>query len=487
MVCLLVLVLYTGNRLMMKRVPNSAFDLGLEQNLGLDTSGNFGFDTVTLGWQGAGGPTIEHATVATIANFTYWLGIFGVNPRSTNFTTLNDPQPSYMTQLYNQSKIPSLSYGYTAGSQYRFDGVFGSLTLGGYDTSKFEPTNVTFPFGGDISRDLLVGVQSITSTNSKTALSQASGSFYAYIDSTIPYMYLPMEVCLAFEEAFGLTWNSTLELYLVNQTLHTQLKEQDASVTFLLAPNSTSPTVNITLPYSAFDLNVSYPIVETSTYYFPLKQAKDETQYTLGRAFLQEAYLITDYQRQNFTVAPCVWSQTATSNIKPILAPGTDISSSKSSKSFPAGAIAGVVIGIVAIIAILGLILWFLRRKKQHRRNAATKAAELEATEKAQREAESTDGPEGKPFISKPYGGELSSESGIHEMHAPFKSSAAEMDSPQITDPNKVGYNEMEGEGDVEYFGKMGRLGTHEMQGDTPIYEMPGSEVHELSDRTSKG
>lgn len=44
-------------------------------------------------------------------------------------------------------------------------GVFGSLTLGGFDAARFVPNNVSFQLAPDISRDLVVGLQSITSTD----------------------------------------------------------------------------------------------------------------------------------------------------------------------------------------------------------------------------------------------------------------------------------------------------------------------------------
>jgi hypothetical protein len=79
--------------------------------------------------------------------------------------------------------------------------------------------------------------------------------------------------------------------------------------------------VNITLPYDAFDLQLSYPYLPNTTYadpskyYFPLRQAANETQYVLGRAFLQEAYLITDYERNNFSIHQAVHNASLLGNI----------------------------------------------------------------------------------------------------------------------------------------------------------------------------
>lgn len=464
-------------------VPNSIFDFELEDNIGLDTQGNAGFDTVTLGWQGSGGPTVDHATVFTIADSKYWLGEFGLNPYPTNFTTLNDPQPSYMTQLKNNNTIASVSYGYTAGNQYRFDKVYGSLTLGGYDANRFTPTNVTFPFGADISRDLLVNIKSITTDDGDTDL-LPDGQIAAFVDSTVSHIYLPRSACTAFEDAFNLTYDSTSGLYLVNSSQHDALTAANPSVTFALSPNTTAggETVDITLPYGAFDLQVSYPMIENQngSHYFPLKRADNDTQYTLGRAFLQEAYLIADYEQQNFTIAPCAWDETNIQNTQLVAMRSinsTAQDSSDNSNGITSGAIAGVAVGIVVAIAILGLILFFLRRRNQ---NSKRRLAELEAKEGGAASKTSHDsGAEGKPFISAPFGGELSgNDSEIHEMNAPYVQQAQEMDSPYKMDPNKAGYSEM---GNGEYFGP-GKGFAHEMEGSRgEVFEMPGSEVQEMA------
>jgi hypothetical protein len=41
-------------------------------------------------------------------------------------------------------------------------------------------------------------------------------------------------------------------------------------------------TVDITLPYNAFDLQADYPLYTNRTNYFPLRRADNDTQYTLG-------------------------------------------------------------------------------------------------------------------------------------------------------------------------------------------------------------
>ncbi|TKA74751.1 hypothetical protein B0A49_02254 [Cryomyces minteri] len=454
-------------------VPNSIFGTSLEVNLGMEINGQFGFDTLTLGWQGDNGPTLEHSIVAGIAADTYWLGLFGLNPRPTNFTTFNNPQVSYMQQLKNTNKIPSVSWSYTAGAPYRFSKVFGSLVLGGYDTSRFATNNLSFPFYEDIQRDLLVTIQSISTTSASdgSTVSLLSAPMTAFIDSTVPYMWLPLDACQKFENAFGLVWNVTKKLYLVNDTLHSTLLARNASVTFTLGTKSTGgPTVDIVLPYGAFDLIAQYPLVANDTRYFPLKRATNDTQYTLGRTFLQEAYLIADYERLNFTVAPCAWHENAVQHIVAIPSVNSTTSPSSNSSpgsSFPAGAIAGVVVGIVVLIALVALVLFCLRRKRAKKR----KAAELEDTSWSR--PNGSDHSDAK-LVPTAVDGELDS-GAVHEMFAPHKQAYHEMHAPYKTDlPAEMG-----GNGSGYFEGNV--PGRTEVEGSTPVFEMPGSEAHEMT------
>ena len=266
---------------------NGTFTIGLETNLDYSGNGDYGYDTIVLGYQGSNGPSLQQQTIAGIATKEFYLGIFGLNPRSTNFSTFNDPVPSYMATLKDKALIPSLSWAYTAGNQYRPGTALGSLTLGGFDSARFATNNVTFPFNQVDDRDLTVNIDKVVMTTSNNSVNLLGSSIAAYVDSTIPYFYLPLDVCQRFEESFGIQWDNDVQAYLVNDTLHESLQAQNATVTFTLG-NSTQ-SVNISLPYAAFDLIAEYPLVTNTTRYFPLVRATNQSQYTLGRAFLQEA------------------------------------------------------------------------------------------------------------------------------------------------------------------------------------------------------
>ncbi|KAL8900765.1 MAG: hypothetical protein Q9207_005536 [Kuettlingeria erythrocarpa] len=369
--------------------PNGTdtFTLGLETNLGYSGNGRYGYDTVALGWEGSGGPSLEHQVVGGIATKEFYLGSFGLNPRPTNFTNFTDPVPTFLSTLKNRSMIPSLSWAYTAGNQYRLNKVLGSLTLGGYDASRFESSRLTLPFNQQDLRDLTVNIDAIftTSENSTRRTELLNQRIPAYIDSTIPYIYLPLETCRNFENAFGIVWNENVQAYLVNDSLRASLLSRNPNITFSLTNSTTFPsgsgsTINIVLPYKAFDLIANPPLMKNTSRYFPLMRAANESQYTLGRTFLQEAYIIADYERRNFSVAPCTWADHLQQDIVAIRSPGFALTNKR--HALGAGAITGISLGAAAGVAIVFALAFFsFARGKRRRLMDAPKTNSQHSTE----------------------------------------------------------------------------------------------------------
>ncbi|KAL9111498.1 MAG: hypothetical protein Q9187_007913, partial [Circinaria calcarea] len=376
-----------------------------EQNLGFTccddaahfNAGNYGFDTLGISSK-SGNITLDQQVVAAIATKDFYLGNLGLSPRAVN----QNLGPSFLKSLKDQNKIPSLSYGYTAGAVYRSN-TTASLTLGGHDVSRFTPNDVFFGFSPTQSRELVVGVQSISFSNGpSTTPLLPGGGIYALIDSTVPDIWLPLEACTAFEKAFGISWDPIRARYLVNETEHDALLEQNANVTFRIGNSKDNgPSMNIVLPYQSFDQQLGPPILKKASRSFPLRQANDASQYTLGRTFLQEAFLTADYERGNFSVSQCVFPPPANSQIVPIPAtsststststgagtgtnPSTGTSSSSASPSsstaitithnssngLPTSAIAGIAIAMVALATILaGIAIYMLCKRSRKKKN----------------------------------------------------------------------------------------------------------------------
>ena len=135
--------------------------------------------------------------------------------------------------------------------------MFGSLTLGGYDKSRFVEHDGSWPI--DETNDLAVTLQSITMIAGSDNEGLLPTPITISIDSALPYIWLPQQAYAEFEIAFGLVWNDAAQLYLINDTQHKTLLQQNASLIFNLG-GSGDNNVNITLPYAAFDLTANEPL-----------------------------------------------------------------------------------------------------------------------------------------------------------------------------------------------------------------------------------
>ena len=250
-----------------------------------------------------------------------------------------------------------------------FSGVQASLTLGGYDSSKFIPSNVSFILNVDNERDLLISLNSVTTSESPNPL--LTTPIYALIDSTFPEMWLPLEVCQKFEQAFGLIYDNTTSLYFINETQRNALRARNATVSFKLAqlPGAdASQSVDLVFPYYSFDHRAKPPYrgMSIERRYFPLRRAQDPKQYTLGRVFLQEAYIVVDWERKNFTVNAVNWDFTAPQNLMAIISPDRKDSAS----GLALGAIIGIAVGggAVLLAAAIGFFFWRRSQKRKEQR-----------------------------------------------------------------------------------------------------------------------
>ncbi|KAL5119997.1 hypothetical protein ACEQ8H_002095 [Pleosporales sp. CAS-2024a] len=355
-------------------------------------TGYWGTTTVGLGPASNESITIENQYVANSYSQDFFLGSLGLSalPISAEGAT----EQSFLSGLASANfAIPSASYGFTAGAAYKNGGkgVPGNMVFGGFDQSRLvnqQAVSISMPNKTD--KTLIVGVNSITYTPNQavqqgaSSLTKTSGvGFLAVIDSTLPYLVLPDDICDEFVVKFGLGFDNTTGLYTINSTSHEQNQQQNATVEFRISPSpqNNSNSTTIVLPYEALCLQASAPIYSNTTNYFPIRKSSNNI-YILGRTFLQEAYLVVDYERATFKLAPAVFSDpmphenlVAIAHPSDLVAIAPPSAKESSSNSLSAGAIAGIVIGIVAVFLLLGGGA-FLHVKKRRRSKANTEEQE---------------------------------------------------------------------------------------------------------------
>ena len=250
------------------------------------------------------------------------------------------------------------------------------------------------------NNSLVVTVDSITLSGPRQGSWRPSGTTGASfnIDSTLPQIWLPLEACIAFEEAFGIVWHDTARLYLLDDTAHAKLLASNPAVNFNIRESS-DRSVTYTLPYTAFDLTATAPLVSgNSSHYFPLRRASSPEEYVLGRTFLQEIYISVDYDRAHFNISQA-FPGGGSSRVIPILPPNSTYSTvprdsdpiDSRNRSLSTEASIGIGIGTAgALLMIFGVFLaWRKRWGVFHKQPQY----EPEGSEKAEMHGES------KPWI----------------------------------------------------------------------------------------
>ncbi|KAL8928838.1 MAG: hypothetical protein Q9208_001616 [Pyrenodesmia sp. 3 TL-2023] len=369
-------------------VQKDIYALGSEANLGYtsDNSNNGAYGWENISWAATAdvNVTASHTVIAGIATKDFYLGILGLAARSITWEDLSTSPPSLISILKEQGLIETQSYGYTAGAFYK--NAPGSLTIGGYDESRLVPNDVSFAFGSQLQRQLTVVVQGITVTASDVESQMLTQGIYALVDSTVAHLWLPVAVCQAFEDAFGIEFDPITNLYLVNDTQHEAMLKQNAQVTFTLATSlNGGSVVRINLPYASFDLQADPPLVKARSRYFPLRRAKDETQHTIGRVFLQEAFIIVDDDQKSFSISQAQYTSgapariaatKATTDTNSTTSNNTNVSdspplvktTSAASNGMSTGAKAGIAAGIVVLaVAVIAFCLWKFKFSKSRR------------------------------------------------------------------------------------------------------------------------
>lgn len=358
------------------------YQLGSDPDLGTSQFGYYGLDTIALNDNIAAPEQI----VAIINTTDSLLGQLGLGVQQTRLNGSENVLPFLSSLVQNETAIPSHSYGYTAGASYRLKGVPASLTLGGIDANRFTPNDMSFTLGSAYAPIVAINSISVSSGADELppnwsanpigmmgALEAASFT----IDTSTPFLWLPESVCDKFAATLNLTYNDTLQLYFYDDSSSPEiLRSWDLTFNFSIGNLPGSENIHLSLPYDSLDVQLSYPYPQLDadfsappTNYFPLRRATDNSEYIIGRAFLQETYLAVDYERNSFSLSQAVFTEEAVNNVAlyAIKRPSDSIfagpSSSKSSLS--TGAKAGIGIGVGIGVVLVALLIWFCLSKRK--------------------------------------------------------------------------------------------------------------------------
>ncbi|ORY65072.1 aspartic peptidase domain-containing protein [Pseudomassariella vexata] len=392
--------------------PLGAWQLGLEY-LGLGGNGEYAMETIVVydsvkRWQ----TTFQKQVVAGINDTDYYTGFFGLGITPGRFGSVVVPAP--ISSLVEQDGvIPSHSYGYTAGAYY--GGQWGtplSLTLGGYDENRFVPHSTTFSLNSStrLPEVLVRGITASVTSLDKAPTNWSSTSLQllpfnesltALVDSSTPYLWLPTAICDRFADALKLTWNESFGLYLFSDNaVFENFSQPDVSFVFTLSstdnrdnfgqPLNVPGVINITISANAFRQTLRYPFMNLFNYgdaaipYFPLKRATNGSSVIIGRTFLQEAYIITNYETSTYSIHQALFPDNPKRNTSIVTinpANNSPYPGAAETNEGRAGVtkrqIGGIVAGAFLIGIVIILMVWWMCRRKKHKIRAQDVDEEL--------------------------------------------------------------------------------------------------------------
>jgi hypothetical protein len=321
----------------------------------------------------------------------------------------------------------------TTGGSPGLPGVFGALAYGGYHPNRFIAHDIKFSFGPDDELPFRVIVQSLNLLSPKSASNTSislSQPFTTMIDSTRPHIYLPELAYNTTLEYFNLTYDSDLKYIPIPNDQHQKLVSLNASLQFELtdsysaqAGSLSGRTVTIVVPYKSLALILSFPFTDANekVRYLAIEKGVDSgssNNFVLGRAFLQDAYMLANYEAKEpyFKVHAIDWKGASSSQKDTVMLIPPANASSNSSSSLPSNkttVIAGAVSGGLGLLLAILLCFCIVSRKRKQKRKL--------------RETPSPDSP--SAIEAKL----VEADSGtVHEMPSRLSTERVEMDSKSI-------------------------------------------------------
>ncbi|EPE36916.1 Acid protease [Glarea lozoyensis ATCC 20868] len=381
-------------------------------------------------------------SIAALQVGTLGLGYLGTVNQS--FTFPDEPLingsliPGY---LQAANLAPSNSFGLQIGSVK--SKIKGSLYFGGYDQSRICGTVSTQQgaFAGiepddDGTKglidllDIAINVVDGSSPFNTSAISNLLATGNSSIGSALsvpmlpeaPYLNLPKSSCDAIAAWLPVTYNTDLGLYTWNtdDPRYTQIVSSPSVLGFIFRKDqSNSQNITINVPFTLLNLTLEAPLVTSTVPYFPCN-AQSNGKYSLGRAFLQAAFVGANWNANNNqgvwwlaqAPGPNIGSQTSVQTIKDqdatispssndwvaswksVLVPltvdsagtattnstatnttsssDTEKPTSRLTTGAKAGIGAGIAVLVLGIIAFGVFIFLYLRKKKSHSKGDST-------------------------------------------------------------------------------------------------------------------
>lgn len=237
----------------------------------------------------------------------------GAPGNAINQTFDRSPNPAFNATLLpgwllkyaaSNAIINSNSWGMHIGAAGVSPPISPSLIFGGFDqtrvmgqvqTQQGNPGMQNAIDLLDVSLKVISGASpwSFSTHDGLLSNSSSSAALPVSINSLTPYLHLPKGVCDSIAANLPVTYQPKYGLYFWNtqDPQYQKIVSSPSVLSFTFrATESGNKNLIITVPFKLLNLTLTAPLTNTPTQYFPCK-AETKTNFHLGRAFLQAAFV----------------------------------------------------------------------------------------------------------------------------------------------------------------------------------------------------
>ncbi|KAI0489490.1 aspartic peptidase domain-containing protein [Xylaria cf. heliscus] len=302
-----------------------------------------------------GGLTVPNVSLALLSSsyavypdstwYPLSAGCLGIGAPATvnqSFTTNYGPtiNASLIPGWLNaHDQLPSNSFAMHIGSAN--PPMPGSLYFGGYDQNRIvgDILTQTDDYTKAISlKDISITVVDGSSPwefDSKDGLlaannaSISTGGIKVSVDGCSPYLTLPQSTCDAIADHLPVKYNKNLGLYIWQEDdpKYTQVVSSASTLDFTFLAGSNTQHVTISVPFRHLNLTLTEPLVDTDQQYFPCYTGPSNG-YTLGRAFLQDAFVGANWGSKTWWLAQAPGPNIPTAQVVTLSQDDTEIKAS---------------------------------------------------------------------------------------------------------------------------------------------------------------
>jgi hypothetical protein len=226
---------------------------------------------------------------------------------------------------------------------------------------------------------LTVYVQKLTVTDGLDEGMQVGQPFLATADSTRPYIYLPEDGYDQVLRYLNLVSDPLSGYVLVTEQQKRSLEARQTSLRFHLTEHSDTmqpppPAVQVVLPTSSLIMQLGFPYVASTSWYLPIMKGNSSvSNFVLGRTFLQDAYLIADYDNRYFKIHQVDWNTTSSDPSKDFVLPlGSSPHIATPEPAAPSrNILIPVLVVSITVLFVVALSIFLVRRRANRKRLSA--------------------------------------------------------------------------------------------------------------------